>query len=143
MERFGKMPSKEAHLMMTSSLVIGFTFAGIYFGEPAMYFLAGGAAIGLAIQPDMDLKSKGYWRLYGRWAKHRGRSHAPVIGTLGRMLYLLWLPILLAAVILFMGFPLVIGRWWPYFILIFIGLCLADVCHWGLDKVDKRMGGKL
>jgi len=63
-----------------------------------------------------------YWAPY-RWAMpHRDRwSHAPGLGTLGRMLWLA---------------PLWFGMWWWFgvgFGWVALGLAVADVVHSGLD----------
>jgi len=117
---------------------------------------AGGAAIGCgllgqALSPDLDqqdltrsdwlvLRRLGplgglwlaLWFLYAWLIPHRHwASHAPVIGTVGRVLYMALLPALFV--------------WWKQYTLsfpplfvqflfgLFLGLCVSDIAHWIAD----------
>lgn len=79
------------------------------------------------------------WYPYAVIAKHRSWfSHAPIIGTLGRVIYLGLLYLGLAALLrtyfdIFLPSPLAILSWLQW--LIFVGgLAISDIGHWWLDK---------
>lgn len=67
------------------------------------------------------------WLPYAKLFKHRGSSHWPVIGTLGRALYLLGPP-LLGLYLLDVRIP------WEWLGLWFCGLTLADLAHIIADR---------
>jgi len=77
---------------------------------------------------------QGYWYKYGKMCKHRGLSHTPIVGTLGRVLYgLPWLlPLVLIAFL-----------WWPFAAAWLVGLMWADLWHTIMDGLDKALGGRL
>jgi uncharacterized metal-binding protein len=111
--------------------------------------VAAGIATGLLLSPDLDERHgsvsntnfrqiarplAGIWRLiwwvYARLIPcHRHwLSHAPVIGTLGRLLYLS--PWMILPYLVF-NFP---PEWsWPYLALAAAGLGLSDLLHWLMD----------
>lgn len=132
------MPSKDIH-QATTLILAGSVYAlsASLVETPRDQLLAvSGILTGVVITPDMDLaenfKGEPFWYLYGRLFKHRGISHAPVVGTLTRVLYMV---IFAAPVFLLMGW----GWWlsdrlmdlWSYVWL--GGLVLADVFHYVLD----------
>lgn len=73
-----------------------------------------------------------YWWPYQRMHPHRGRSHTPFLGTLGRFVYLLWWPLLLTA------------SWgvevWLFWLFVFAGMCVQDLTHLRLD--GRQYGSK-
>lgn len=128
---------------------------------------ATGCLLGLIIDPDLDCNSTidrmnasrwrmmqlwkplGYiwfviWWPYGRLFYHRGISHTPLIGTLTRILYLLFVPILVSSGAIMAGYDLTMplmdlqgwlrGHALHFFVALF-GLCLSDFAHWVMDKV--------
>lgn len=112
-----------------------------------------GATLGLLITPDIDhvkrtheenriYKHGGpvigwlwvmFWRRYQRTHPHRGNSHKPLTGTLGRWRYMLvrlWPLVLLL---------LYLGEWQPASVLAFVWACysfnaLQDIVHLILDR---------
>ena len=79
--------------------------------------LAGGCWMGIVLHPDLDMSDTPY----GKFRKHRGLSHWPIIGTLDRILWFCW-PLALLDV-----------DW----TLIVAGLILSDLLHIGLDVLDN------
>ena len=84
-----------------------------------------------------------YWFPYRRFIQHRSPlSHFPVIGTLGRLLYLCipYLTVLAIAFVInqsafaWLAFP---GLWlifFPYFQIAILGLASADLLHFFMDQ---------
>jgi uncharacterized metal-binding protein len=111
--------------------------------------LAAGIALGLLLSPDLDERHgsvsnsnfrqivpllarpwRAVWWVYARLIPcHRHwLSHAPLIGTLGRLLYLSpWMLLLY----LFFNFPP--EQSWPYWAMAAGGLGLSDILHWLMD----------
>lgn len=104
-------------------------------------FIVGGLT-GLVMSPDLD-QAEGwgskqlyrggrlfgrwwvwYWWPYGKMSKHRGLSHAPIIGTLTRVAYgLPWfLPLLVATFF-----------YWPLTVAWLLGLMWSDLWHTIMD----------
>jgi uncharacterized metal-binding protein len=82
-------------ILLTTPIVgfLAYKFVNGYAAHIAIAHLVGG----LALSPDLDTNSKPlnrwwllkfYWYPYRDGMKHRGSSHDPIIGTLGRVLYL-------------------------------------------------------
>lgn len=99
--------------------------------------MAAGAFCGLLMSPDLDVDEGsrseyfvrgvsgllekiwwGYWWPYRKIPHRSFLSHAPVIGTLIRLVYLFWLPYLF-------GFRLPSA--------FIVGLMAADILHWLMD----------
>lgn len=117
----------------------------------------GGCATALFINPDLDqvghttgksllLRLPFFgrvwwwlWKPYARWVVPRHQSawsHLPVLGTLGRLAYLLFpFTPFIAAFSLSKSWG-----WWPYVLAAVWGLMLADLFHWIMDDspVDWR-----
>jgi uncharacterized metal-binding protein len=121
-----------------------------------------GALIGVVITPDLDVDHgkvvsyklirqrlgqapyyywSGVWYMYRRSLKHGGElSHFPVIGTLGRLVYLflfvIVIPYLFLAPVLHFDIWSELN-WWAWEIIehykIVLGLMGADFIHWALD----------
>lgn len=72
-----------------------------------------------------------YWLPYAKAIRHRHwLSHAPIIGTTIRLLYLspLWY-------LLFVKLGLAVSEWAPYAV---GGLMVLDLCHWLRDGMLRR-----
>jgi len=71
-----------------------------------------------------------YWWLYARIVPHRGwASHAPIIGTIGRVSYIS-LPVLVAIWYFQPNFQ---PEDFAFLIPMFVGLVVADLLHWLMD----------
>lgn len=85
--------------ILLTSLAIGGYIAATSPGTDAYWFLGSFVVGGVWLSPDIDLSQSkpsqrwlmlsGLWEPYRSLSGHRGFSHAPVIGTLTRMLYTL------------------------------------------------------
>lgn len=117
--------------------------------NPWAIYAAFGAFLGLVVEPDLDqdyqaaplgvIRETGgdrlatlwrvFWSAYAKFLPHRSFwSHAPVVGTLGRIAYLVpaWGPVVFLWSHLF-GFPT--GK----LIAIALGLAWADALHYVMD----------
>lgn len=113
--------------------------------DPLAIGLPLGLIMGHILTPDIDhhwttieeLRMYSYSRFFGRlWSifwwpyqklhSHRGYSHKRFIGTAGRFLYLLWLPVLLTADL---GWQI-----WTFWMFLYIGWCWQDFTHLRLDS---------
>ena len=127
------MPSKPVHdtsIVIMASIVF---ISGVFLGcIKTVLLVIAGMLSGVFLTPDLDLAESrfGIWTLYGKLFKHRGISHVPVIGTLTRLVYILWIPLLIM-VIYRVSFDVP----WNTVGLLFIGLCIADTLHVTLDKI--------
>lgn len=147
------MPSGQTHALITAAAAGGLLAVSVATGQPAAarWALVGGCLAGLLLTPDLDVDegarshslvrenagrlAGAAWRLawlpYARLMPHRHwLSHAPVIGTLGRVGYLLaivWAVLALA------------GRPWPWpsvptwALWALAGLMVSDALHWAAD----------
>ena len=137
---------------------------GYFLGPTLIYsaVLAGGAMLGLILTPDLDanagsiseaelraISSFGenlwwmYWFPYRRILPHRSPfSHWPIIGTIGRLLYIS-LPYWIAFAITYFFYPswsdwLAQNGLWlitlPYFRVAVLGLAGADTLHFFMDR---------
>lgn len=70
-----------------------------------------------------------YWWSYGKISKHRGLSHAPMIGTLTRVAYVF--PVIM------IPFLLMLWLYWPIVVAWLVGLMWADLWHTILDLSSK------
>ena len=144
------MASGRAHALVSlvaavpCGIAVGWLTADIGAGVAATV----GCASGIALSPDLDMAQEiteserlvirhlwvaGWlWTLlflpYGWLFKHRGISHWPIVGTLGRLLYLYLFYLLLA---LWQSWPLSLPPLaWPWA----AGLAWSDFLHWVLDR---------
>ncbi|MBP9840808.1 MAG: DUF2227 family putative metal-binding protein [Simkaniaceae bacterium] len=106
----------------------------------------------LFMSPDVDLASKNKllslkgiltlpFHLYARLFSHRGLSHMPVIGTLTRLLYLFFLFLIIYTLYYetapsFSKIHAFIHSYSSLFFSGFLGACIADIAHEGLDFFD-------
>ena len=159
------MPSGRIH--SASSMVVAVSSATTMLllnrGIEGIAGVASGALIGILVNCDADVDSgsianfyirhytgqvadvtwKLLWTPYAKLCKHRGFiSHFPVTSTIIRVAYLsvfyflVATPLKWVASLVHIDWPLFL--WWA-----FVGLVLADSAHWGLDKLDEAMGGRL
>lgn len=148
------MPGGNVHTTATIALAAGLGVAAYYNGLPVLP-LAGGVLAGLLLTPDLDVdrgcisnkyaRKAGclvgflwrlYWWPYSRLMPHRSAlSHAPVLGTLLRLVYLLGLPLLAWWLISQAAHWPALPAWWSYPV---IGLMAADGLHWAMDVLLKN-----
>ena len=132
-------------------------------GTEGIVGVATGAMVGCLISPDADVDGgsiadfyirhytgvvvemlwDGLWAFYRKVCRHRGfLSHAPIISTAIRVLYIGAFYFLIAMPLRWVSSSVQIDwswlLWWA-----FVGLVLADSAHWTLDKLDEMMGGRL
>lgn len=156
------MPSGKVHAQC--SLVLAAPTFGFVAGATSDYAAAGacalGCLLGIMLTPDLDqetLSSSEHafikytlglgflwtmlWYPYARLIKHRSPfSHFPILGTAGRLLYLL----LLLLIPSFWGWHLIAPPPETIRLLLFAlgGLALSDAAHWLLDTRFPNLGKK-
>ena len=98
--------------------------------------------LGQPLTPDLDQEGwvGPFWQPYARMIEHRHIwSHLPVLGTVGRIVYVLIVPITILSVNY---------RWWEHIdiallewvaLWAFVGLTIADTTHWVLDGFPLRV----
>lgn len=142
------MPNGRCHSAATISTASVFL---TYWSTGAAWavFAAAGAFVGLVVEPDLDqdfqaaplstMRQTGgdtvaklwqlYWTPYARLIPHRSMlSHGPIVGTIGRMLYLA--PFYAVPVLVwshYFGFPA--AQIFGYF----VGLAWVDTMHFVMD----------
>ena len=91
----------------------------------------------------VEMFCDGLWAFYRKVCRHRGfLSHAPIISTAIRVLYIGAFYFLIATPLKYLSSLVQID--WPLFMWwCFVGLVLADSAHYGLDKLDEALGGRL
>lgn len=150
------MSAGKVHTQASIILAGSFLLTGA--GEPAI-----GALIGILISPDLDVDN-GFtadtyirnqfgralefvwdivWWPYRKLFKHGSfASHFPIVGTLGRLVYLFVVGLLVPYFILSLVIPgawsvaAELNWWWERISAhprLFIGLAGADLIHWALD----------
>lgn len=149
------MASGKQHAETTKrniKLLLPVAVAATVLGQPVALVVIPGLVVGHLLTPDIDHhhwtheewricrfnRLLGwlwhlYWTPYAYFHKHRGGSHAPILGTLGRFCYLCWLPFLASVYA---------PEWvWLCWIGLFIGWVIQDVTHlyydgllWGRGK---------
>jgi len=159
------MPSGRIH--STANIVVALSGGATMFllqrGNEGIMGVATGAMLGCLISPDADVNGGSIadyyirvytgkavemmwdrlWTPYRKVCRHRGfLSHAPIISTVLRIAYLSVFYFLVATPIKWLASVVHIDWptfwWWA-----FVGLVLADSAHWGLDKLDEMLGGRL
>jgi len=159
------MPGGRIHV--ASSIVVATSGAATMLlldrGIDGIVGVATGATIGILINCDADVDGGSIadfiirhytgrivevawdltWLLYRKVCRHRGfMSHFPIISTIIRIIYLyifyflIITPIRWVSGFVHIDWPLFL--WWA-----FVGLVLADTAHYGLDKLDEMLGGRL
>ena len=113
---------------------------------------------GLVIDPDLDIENitrsewqvikrfwifgmlwVAFWYPYARAIPHRSPlSHWPLLGTVGRVLYLmLWVKLIGAILGGSVGIVAIVSQ--PLFMIWFYGLAVADTAHFIMDVVSSKM----
>lgn len=150
-----------AATVATTSAFLSYFMAGVQITSSYVaewnewaFWSACGAFAGLVVEPDLDqdyqaaplgtMRQTGgdvlarvwqlYWTPYARLIPHRSIwSHAPVVGTLGRVFYLVPLySIPLMVWSHFFGFPA------PQIFAFFVGLAWTDALHFVMDFIIPR-----
>lgn len=143
------MAHGRTHNKANTALTIAVGAAALASGLPAgqSLALALGVAIGFLVNPDLDVEGGSIafhnarrtagglfafaWRLlwlpYARFIPHRSFwSHAPVIGTAGRVIYI--------GLLTWPAWPFIPwGIILPWLVPALLGLALSDLVHWILD----------
>lgn len=152
------MASGKHHALATLALtpLTAFVTWELSGGDPAVAALAGlGCLSGIFISPDLDLSREtisesiltrsifvvgalwiALWLPYSWIAQHRGLSHTPILGTMGRVVYLAVFCMLIHITLRgLLPFDLVAwgGAYWPQLLIFAAGLAVADVAHWAMD----------
>lgn len=159
------MPSGRIHSISNIVVAVsgGATMLLLERGTEGIVGVATGAMIGCLINPDNDVDGGSIadyfvrvytgravevmwdcvWLPYRKVCKHRGfLSHAPIISTVLRVLYLSVIYMLIITPLKYLS-GLVRIDWPTFWWWAFVGLVLADTAHWGLDKLDEMLGGRL
>ncbi len=159
------MPSHHVHDSASLILAGALLYIGIrqehLTNGVLLAFSALGAISNLALSPDLDgscsmsiIRWKRtnilialWWKGYNKIARHRGRSHIPVIGTLSRLLWLILPVLILLLASVLSGFVIDNGMretLWAIthtfsipFICWLSGLMLADTLHAIMDWGDS------
>jgi uncharacterized metal-binding protein len=145
-----------ASLILSGTFLVGTLFTGNV--SDVQY--AFGAALGVMLSPDLDVDNKNIsykyirsignvfefiwgwlWYPYRKSLKHGGNlSHDPIIGTLGRIIFLFYRLIVIPEVILSVSGQVDFWnemQWWAWKMIllwkIWIGLAGADLIHFVLD----------
>ena len=132
-------------------------------GTESIIGIPSGAIVGILLSCDLDIDSgniadhliKRYtghivetmwtmlWTVYRKAFKHRSfLSHFPLVSTIIRIAYLSVFYFLVATPLKWLS-GLVHIDWPQFWWWAFVGLVLADTSHWGLDKLDEMLGGRL
>ncbi len=148
----GKTHAKSTKKIATATTLIGAALAVAY--HPILIAVPLGAWFGHLATPDLDHHWTTYdemrilrwnrfigrlwilyWQPYQKLSSHRGLSHSYPAGTVIRLLYLLWLPVLLS-------FQLP-DPFWPavslFWILLYCGWSLPDLDHAIKDKLQYKL----
>lgn len=155
------MSDGKTHAQATVALIFPVTAVSLLLmpDDPFSGAIAGaiGCATGLIIEPDLDVDTitASEWRMIKRfwifgmawvmlwypyaWAiPHRSPfSHWPIVGTVGRVLYLLCL-IKLLGEILGLSVPILAIIDQPLFQMWFFGLAVADTAHFIMDVASSK-----
>ncbi|MEI7556799.1 metal-binding protein [Candidatus Chlorohelix sp.] len=154
------MPMGITHRTINTFVSVPLTGAGyLHFHRTPLectVFWGGYTFATFLMNPDLDLESDGYeswgllrfyWWPYQKAFAHRSFfSHFPIISTVLRIVYLLWLPILLTY---FLGsaiqssvretvFDWVPGAF-PYLIFLVAGMMCSDTLHFFLDITSTNL----
>ena len=141
------MPNYRTHVTVNLLAMIPLANMSINNGIFDKYFW-GSYLIGtFAVTPDLDMKNSGpdkslgriwnsFWDFYNIKFKHRQISHSPVIGTLSRYLYLLWIPILVTLANYNWNLNIYIALYGQMIFASFCGLMTSDNIHILLDEIS-------
>jgi uncharacterized metal-binding protein len=155
------MPMGVTHRMINTFMSVPFTVGLLMppVNRPALEaacFFTGYTFATFFMNPDLDLESEGYnswgllrfyWWPYQKAFSHRSFfSHFPVISTVLRIIYLLWLPVLL---VFMLGTAVqsatreLVFDWvpelGPYLLAAVLGMIASDTLHLILDLSSTRL----
>jgi len=120
---------------------------GVIFWKLPLFAVSGGMAMGTLIHPDWDYAEargvlaelgpiKYLVKPYGLLIPHRHwLSHLPVVGTIGRVLYIMF-PLFILGFAFPSGNPTLGVLRNRYFWFAFLGLSIADTIHFALDMAQ-------
>ena len=154
------MSDGKTHATATTALIFPVAMASLLLhpSDPFSAMAAGaiGCATGLIIDPDLDIDdiTRSEWQMikklwivgmlwvtlwypYAWLIPHRSPlSHWPLLGTAGRVLYLLlWVKLIGAILGGSVGILAIVGQ--PLFLIWFYGLAVADTAHFIMDVVSS------
>lgn len=150
-----------AHAKASVALAVPCSLAAAAYtsGDYAAMIGAGlGCLAGISIGPDLDQEaiSRQEWKIirrtlglgflfllfwwpYATLHKHRGFSHTPVLGTLGRILYIVLMVGVPCLLLLLFGvkleFPSLPVSVWRGLVWSVFGLIVSDFAHWAMDFI--------
>jgi uncharacterized metal-binding protein len=151
------MSSGKVHAAASIALAGGFLIGGAILKDPSCFEYAAGSLAGVLLSPDLDVDAKNLsykffrkyktetlwsalWHFYRRSIKHGSElSHFPIVGTLGRIVYMFLFCVILPNVVLsWIGWNFwQETSWWSSLILshwkVALGLMGADFIHYILD----------
>ncbi len=154
---------------MTTIAAAGIYYASAHYGsEPAGGIAAAaGCLAGILLTPDLDLDRptrshyvvrrglgrgpyllwRAFWSPYGWAIEHRSwLSHAPVISTIFRLLYVLSIPAILVVGLAALGYTWSWRAWLAYRFEIqaaIAGLMVSDILHWAADSIFSTLKRRL
>ena len=156
------MSDGKTHATATTALVfpVAMTSMLLMPHDPLSGAIVGGLGCltGLIIDPDLDIENITrsewqvikrfwifgmlwivFWYPYARAIPHRSPlSHWPLLGTVGRVLYLmLWVKLIGAILGGSVGIVAIVSQ--PLFMIWFYGLAVADTAHFIMDVVSSKM----
>ena len=160
------MSAGTTHIKASVALAGGFLLGSFFFGNGIPYAI--GSLVGILVSPDLDVDAgnvsntlikqkvglyadmgwRGLWYQYSASIKHGSPlSHFPIIGTLGRVIYLfgflIVLPYMLAEMLVpgAWNFWYEVG-WWQELLVknykFILGLMGSDLIHYFLDILTKE-----
>lgn len=141
------MPSQKVHDLSCLAAAGIIASAGLVFWKVPLFAVSVGTAMGTLIHPDWDYaEARGviaelgpfryFVKPYGLFVPHRHWfSHLPVVGTLGRVLYIM-LPFFILDFSLLLGNPTFDILRNRHFWFGLLGLSLADTIHFVLDMAQ-------
>jgi uncharacterized metal-binding protein len=168
----GKMSKGVVHSKASLALSGGFLLYGLFTWDISGIAYAAGSLIGVMVQPDCDVNGghiadkyirnkigwfaekmwDGIWLFYRNSVKHGSElSHGPILGTIGRIIYLYFLFIVVPHFIYYFVFN---PQWDLWYVLnwyvdrivenyrIVLGLAGADFIHFVLDICTVEHGKK-
>lgn len=141
------MPSQRVHDASCLAAAGIIASVGLVLWKMPLFAVSAGTAMGTLIHPDWDYAEargvvaelgplKYLIKPYGLLVPHRHWiSHLPVVGTIGRLLYIM-LPLFIVGFSFSSGNPVVKILRNHYFWYGFLGLALADTIHFALDMAQ-------
>ena len=162
------MPSGKTHIRIDVFFLVLIGGGGLYFWgdlvrrfghdrliEHCAVFIVSYLFGTFLLSPDLDLKDNAsaknwglfrlFWRPYAALFKHRGISHAPIVGTLTRILYMVAVIYVVVAAMntlldmkIRMSLHDLRGVNWNLALTALAGVCLPDLLHVLTDRAFKN-----